>query len=476
MTKRAMECVIPHPVSVTFTSGSFALKDLRAIRAEEGLERFEGEALDLCRAFGIKASVVNEDVKEGLLYIRKDPSLAGEAFVLTVEEKSITLKGGDDAGLFYGLSALGQIFCAASCSGPLPAKIECGVIEDSPRFAWRSFMLDSARHFQSKETVKRIIRLLAAYRINVFHWHLTDSQGWRIAMDSVERKASSDAMSEGFYTREEIREIVEYAKSYFIQIVPEVDVPGHSKGFLAAYKQFACDGMEPGKEFCLGKPEVMEQLKKIFAELLEIFPESRYIHFGGDEADTTHWEQCPHCRKAMKDLGFSNMRQLENHFMVNLTRFAIEKGRIPIVWGTDTPFPADTVIQNWSGNIREPFPHVENGNPIIISFHTSYYFDYPANSAEPHETWMFGLPEESIYMADPFVIWEKEWKESMLGPEACLWTETVPQWRVWHKIQPRLAAYSEVVWSLPQHKDYAIFRERKELLKAAGYEEYLASL
>ena len=118
MTKRAMECVIPHPVSVTFTSGSFALKDLRAIRAEEGLERFEGEALDLCRAFGIKASVVNEDVKEGLLYIRKDPSLAGEAFVLTVEEKSMTLKGGDDAGLFYGLSALGQIFCAASCSGP----------------------------------------------------------------------------------------------------------------------------------------------------------------------------------------------------------------------------------------------------------------------------------------------------------------------------------------------------------------------
>ena len=475
MAKRVLECVIPHPVSVTFADGSFSLKDLHTVRAETGLERFEQEALDLCIAFGIKASASGAG-QGNTLYIGKDPSLAGESWVLKVEEKTITLKGGDDAGVFYALSALSQIFCTASCSGPANARIECGVIEDSPRFAWRSFMLDSARHFQSKETVKNVIRLLAAYRINVFHWHLTDSQGWRIAMDNVDRKASSDIMSEGFYTKEDLREIIEYAKKYFMQIVPEVDVPGHSKGFLAAYKEYACDGMEPGKEFCLGKPAVMEKLKKIYDELFEIFHESRYIHFGGDEADTTHWEQCPVCQKAMKELGFSNMRELENHFMVTLTRYAIEKGRVPIVWGTDTPFPADTVIQNWSGSIREPFPHVKNGNPIIISFHTSYYFDYPADAAEPQECWMFGLPEESVYMADPFVIWEKEWKESMLGPEACLWTETVPQWRVRRKILPRLAAYSEVAWSLPCHKDYFAFKERKAHLCAAGYEDYLATL
>jgi len=153
----------------------------------------------------------------------------------------------------------------------------------------------------------------------------------------------------------------------------------------------------------------------------------------------------------------------------------VEKGRTPIVWGTGTPFPEDTVVQAWL-DIREPAKHIANGNRCIMSVHTSYYFDYPADLSEPHESWMFALPAESVYMADPYVIWESDWKEGLLGPEACLWTEYVPEWRIVQKILPRLGAYAETAWSRPENKNWHDFLRRQEKLRAAGYEDYLRSL
>ncbi len=175
----------------------------------------------------------------------------------------------------------------------------------------------------------------------------------------------------------------------------------------------------------------------------------------------------------MKKGGFKTLRELENHFMRELTHFAVEKGRIPIVWGTGTPFPPETVIQAWL-DIREPAKHIGNGCKCIMSVHTSYYFDYPADLNEPHESWMFALPEEGVYMADPYVIWEQQWKDKLLGPEACLWTEYVPEWRIIRKILPRLGAYAETAWSRPENKAWHDFRRRHELLTAAGYEDYLS--
>ena len=469
----ALNCIIPVPKTVKITeSGSFHLNKISGIQTETGLERFACEAQEMLLNFGIFA-VPNIT---GELFIGLEHTLEKESWQIQIGRNGILLKGGDESGIFYAMQALIQVIAAASECGPGTAEIEYGTVEDSPRFGWRGFMLDSARHFQSVKTLKRIIRMMAAYRLNVLHWHLTDDQGWRIGTGkTVSNKTSLNLLTEGVYSKKELREVAAYAKKYFISIVPEVDVPGHSRSLLHAYSELACDPSDPDNELCIGRIETLPFLKRIYAELMDTFSDSQYIHFGGDEAATTQWEKCPHCQAAMTSGGFRDLRELENHFMRELTRFAVENGRTPIVWGTGSSFPEDTIIQAWL-DIREPHRHIGNGCKCIMSVHNSYYFDYPANLSEPHEPWMFSLSEESVYMADPYVIWEKEWKDHLLGPEACLWTETVPEWRIMQKILPRLGAYAETAWSCPERKDWYDFLNRSNRLRAAGYEDYLRFL
>lgn len=473
MKRTALNCLIPFPVSVSLAgNGKFMLKGLNSVYAEPGLERYRTEISKMLSAFGIH--VVAGD-RKSKLRIGLQSALDREGWQIKVDENGIDIRGGAEPGIFYALQAFTQITSAASTAGPTTAGIEYGTVKDSPRFGWRGFMLDPARHFQSVKTVKQIIRMMAAFRLNVLHWHLTDNQGWRFNTGIVSRKASLDKLTGGRYTRKDLEEIAAYAKKYFIEIVPEVDVPGHSRGLIHAYPELACDPAHPGNEICLGNPNTLPFLKKIFAELMEVFAESRYIHFGGDEAELTHWEKCPLCQKAMKKGKFKSLRELENHFMYQLTRFALENGRIPVVWGTESTFPKDTVVQT-TMDIREPEKHIRNGCKFIMSIHQSFYFDYPADMSEPDEPWMFMVPRESLYLADPYVIWEKQRKDFLLGPEACLWTEYVPEWRIIQKILPRLGAYAETTWSRPENKNWHDFLSREEYLRTSGYEDYLRSL
>ena len=470
----ALKTIVPAPVEIIpAVSGKFILSNLKTVSAASGLERFAVEAVDSLRFFGVNAEVISGS--EAQLTFALDSSLGAESWELEVSENAISITGGDSAGVFYALQALVQITAAASAEGPVPAAIECGKVKDSPRFGWRSFMLDPARHFQTVETVKRVIRMMASYRLNILHWHLTDSQGWRIKGGVVSEDACLNTMTSGAYTIDELKEIADYAEKYFVEIVPEVDVPGHSLGLATAYRNLACDPENPGIELCIGNPETLTFVKKVFAEILTIFPRSRYIHIGGDEAALTHWEKCPRCQAAVKAGNFKDLRELENHFMRQVAAFITENGRTPIVWGTGTPFDSNTVIQAWLDH-REPARHIANNCKCIMSVHNSYYFDYPADQNEAQRSWMYSLPEEAVYMADPFVIWESSWKDHLLGPEACLWTEYVPDWRVIQKILPRLGAYAEVAWSQVAVKDYYDFRRRSGWLRAAGYEEYLRSL
>ncbi len=470
MKQTALDCVIPVPASLVFSEGTFALSCLQSVFAPGDAASAGEEILRTAASFGIFCGLTDDP--DSSLRLKLDPSLGAESWKIRVEPSAVSISGGDKAGLFYAVAAFTQMLAAASSRGPSFAKLECGTVCDSPRFSWRGFMLDSARHFQSVETVKAVIRLMAHFRLNVFHWHLTDNQGWRIGTGIVSPETSRDALSPGRYSREDLLEVAAWARRHFVRIVPEVDIPGHSKGLVQAYPQFACNPAEINSEICIGHPDVKAFLKKIYAELFEIFPDSRYIHFGGDEAETSHWEKCPRCREAMKKGGFTTMRELENSFMVEMTRFAVEHGRTPVVWGTGTGFPSDTVVQAWL-DIREPLKHAAKGSKVIASVHNSYYFDYPADLSEPHETWMFGLQPENVYMADPYVIWEKQLKESMLGPEACLWTETVPEWRTVQKILPRIGAYAECAWSRPEQKEWYSFLRRKNQLLSAGYEDFL---
>ena len=471
MKNDPLHCMIPAPTEVKAAAeGTLRLETVRGIQAENGLEHLAEDAAEMLAGFGISASPgTGRGLRLGL-----DRPLGKESWQMWVGPEGIQLLGGDEAGLFYALQALTQVIAAASERGPAAAEIGYGTVTDSPRFGWRGLMLDSARHFQSVKTMKQVIRVLAAYRLNVLHWHLTDSLGWRIGTGTVPPEIPPNPLTKGAYSREELREIAEYAKKHHIAIVPEVDVPGHSDALLLAHPELACDPAAPGSELCLGNAETLPFLKRIFAELMDIFPDSRYIHFGGDEAETAHWEKCPRCQAAMTAGGFRTMRELENHFMRELTRFAVDNGRTPIVWGTGTVFPEETVIQAWL-DIREPSRQIGNGCRCIMSVFGSYYFDFPANPSEPHESWMFYLPPEGLYMADPYVIWEREWQDHLLGPEACLWTETVPEWRLMQKILPRLGAYAETAWSRPERKDWYDFLHRSDRLRSAGYEDYLRS-
>lgn len=466
------DAVLPIPSAIQKHDGAMPVSELKTFHVPEELQIFSDEIMRTAAFFGLR--FLPSPDPDADLVLKLNSGLGAEAWFMRIDPSSILIEGGGKAGLFYALAAFSQMLITALIKGPAGAVLNCGTACDKPRFGWRGLMLDSARHFQSKETVKAVIRLMAHFRLNTFHWHLTDGQGWRIASDLVPKLSNLAALSPGQYTPDDLREVAEFAGRHNIRIIPEIDIPGHSRGLLAAYPQYACDPAVPGKEFCLGNPETKEFLKKIFAELLSIFPDSPIIHLGGDEAETTHWENCPRCKAAMQAGGFRNMRELENSFMVDMTRFIVEQGRTPMLWGTCSgqAYPADTIIQSWL-DIREPLRVAPNGNKVVYSVHNSFYFDYPANLSEPFETWMFELSERGIYMADPYVIWEDRLKDTILGPEACLWTETVPEWRVMQKLLPRLAAYSECAWSPAEKKDWHGFLRRKELLEAAGYHDFL---
>lgn len=465
-----LNAVIPVPAFCTPSRGVLLPSALRNCCAAPEAKDF---IQHICRTFNFFGFCIDEGVSSPAVSLRFDADCGKEGFRLSISTDGIVLVAGGNNGFRYGISALTQMLFAACSRGADVAELECGEIADQPRFAYRSFMLDSARHFQSADTIRQLLFLLSALRINVFHWHLVDSQGWRLPLKCLPQlpKATQEA---GCYTKEELRSIAKLAQSLGIEIVPEIDVPGHSGGILKSFPQYACNPEQPGKEYCIGNPDSLAFIKAILSEVMEIFPDSRTIHLGGDEADTAAWEACPRCRKAMTDKGLNNPRELEHAFMLDLVNFVRSKGKRAMVWGicSDLAYPADTVIQAWL-DIREPLRVATHGNPVVFSVHTSLYFDYPARASEPQESWMFALPVEGVYMTDPWIIWKDKLEKTILGTEACLWTEQIPEWRVFPKIMPRIGAYAEVAWSEPSRKNYYDFVRRSDLLESAGYFDFV---
>jgi hexosaminidase len=281
MGNKTYSVLIPVPAQLEELSGKFKVKKLSsyAIAPE-----FSGVIPELKRVF----STLQIDCKEAdaAVFTVKTADLPDGAWEMTISESAITAFAGDLTGASYAVNALAQMLFAATITGNPQAALDTVKISDTPRFPVRSFHLDCARHFQEKELVKKFLRVLSLHRINTFHWHLADSCGWRYASKVAPLLDAKGEMCDGQYTVEEIREITHYAKSLGITVIPEVDVPGHSHYLLEHYPQFACNPSNPGNELCLGNPETMEFLKKIFAELMEIFPNSPIIHIGGDEALT----------------------------------------------------------------------------------------------------------------------------------------------------------------------------------------------
>ncbi|MCI5779574.1 MAG: beta-N-acetylhexosaminidase [Lentisphaeria bacterium] len=465
--------LIPAPLNVTASGTKFPLRRTETIAYPPEA----AVAVAKLRYAFAELRVEVTEAADAAIRLHTAPSLPESAWEMRITPEKIVISASGAPGFSHGAGALIQMATVAAREGLQGAYLDCGTVEDAPRFPWRGFLLDSARHFQSAETVKQVIRLLAEFRINSFHWHLTDNDSWRIESKHLPALAGKGRRDDGFYTRRDLREVTELARELGVRIIPEVDVPGHSEALLAARPDLACDSQNPGREFCLGNPDGKRLIRRLFDELMEFFPDSPVIHLGGDEADTAHWEQCPRCQQAMREQNCAAPRELENAFMADLVRYVAAKGRTPMLWGTCSgqKYPPEAIMQAWL-DIREPLRIAKDGNKVVYSIHTSLYFDYPSDLSEPLENWMFQLSEQGVYMTDPYVIWEEQLKDVILGPEACLWTETVPEWRVLRKILSRLPAYAECAWSRPDRKDYYDFIRRRDQLKSAGYFELLRKL
>ncbi len=469
MSSRTFDCLVPVPEKAVFSDGNFLISGLHAVSFPREADTAFAFLKSFCHVLKISLSESAPEVA-GLIF-QTDPSAKPEAWQLNISPEKIIVSASGRNGFLYAAGALAQMLTAGMSRGRgKTAYLDCCHAEDAPRFPWRGFMLDSARHFQSAGTVRKLLHLLAAFRINSFHWHLSDNQAWRWETNRVPGLAGKGEIEDGFYTRDELRGIAALSARLGIRIVPEIDVPGHSRRVLSMRPDLACDSAQPGNEFCLGNPESAVFIKGLLAELMEIFPDSPVIHLGGDEAAAAHWEKCPRCQAVLKERNLQTFRQLENEFMNDLNRFVLSKGRTPMMWGTCSgqKYDPGTIMQAWL-DIREPLRLAENGNKVVYSVHNSLYFDYPADLSEPHENWMFALPEQGVHMTEPYMVWPDQVKDAILGTEACLWTESVPEWRVVQKILPRLFAYSECAWSLPERKEYNDFVRRRKGLESAGY-------
>lgn len=388
-----------------------------------------------------------------------------ESYTLEVTDHKIVVKATYATGLFRGLQTLLQLLETHSSTGALPAMY----IEDQPAFAHRGMLFDVCRHFFDKEVVKNYIDLLAFYKMNTLHWHLTEDQGWRIAIDaytklteiSAWRTLQDGSQYGGFYTKDEIREVVEYARQHHIQVIPEIEIPGHAQAALAAYPQFSCAGgpIEVANDwgvfkeiYCAGNDSTFIFLKTVLTEVMDLFP-SQFIHIGGDEAPKARWEKCKRCQQRITREGLADEHELQSWFIGEIDEFLQKNNRTLIGWdeileGGLTP---GAVVQSWRGT-EGGINAAKAGQYAIMSPTSHCYFDYDLRAIDLKKVYGFNPIPESL---------SEEYQHFILGGECNLWTEHIPDRKTLDRQAfPRLTAMSEVLWTAPEIRDFDHFRNR----------------
>jgi len=424
--------------------------------------------------------------------------LGDEGYELTVRPEGITLRATACAGLFYAAQSLTQRIhqhraSAGENGGPL-ADLPCVTIQDKPRFAWRGFMLDSARHFQPVELILKLIDQLAALKLNRLHWHLTDDQGWRLEVLGYPRLTGVGAGRSngggsrgepggrygGYYTQEQAREVVAYARLRQVTVIPEIEMPGHNLAALAAYPELGCHdgsyevtgewGILDGV-FCAGREQTFTFLQNVLAEVAELFP-GGYLHVGGDERKPGLWDNCPRCRGVRQEHGLADESALQKWFMDRVSQYIhTALGRRSIAWGDniDAGGTECQIVHGWLP--EQTSKAARQGLDTLNSTHNWVYLDYPETEKELAENkpdWMMVLPLERVYQFDPIPSdLEPEHHRHVLGSEAHLWTEHVPdEAELYHQLTPRLLAFAEAVWSPVELRDFEDFKKRLAVQQA----------
>ena len=505
--------VLPVPRSEIYGGGTFRLSAATPVVAVSDDERtaWAVGALDELYAsvFGPEAQPRRTDAAaDGAVRFVCSDAMEAEEYRLTVDSDRIEIVSGGPEGAFYAVQTLRQLLPHAAFSGADAVEIPCVAIEDGPCLAYRGLMLDVARHFFTVEEVKRTLDLMAMHKLNVFHWHLTDDQGWRIEIrkypeltrvGSVRKRTlvGRDPGGEydetcrydetpygGFYTQEEIREVVDYAARRFITVIPEIEFPGHAVAALASYPWLGCTGERyevrqtwdiDDRVFCPGRETTFEFMEGVLEEVLELFP-SEYIHIGGDECPTKMWERCPACRARMAAEGLTRPRQLQGYATARIERFLLERGRRLIGWDEmlDGGVTPTAVVMSWrgtEGGVRA----ARQGNEVVMAPTTHCYFDYyqTADTVGEPLAWGGCLPVGQDYSLDPLEGLSADERRFVRGVQANLWTEYIADFeQAQYMLLPRLSALAEVAWSLDR-KDVAGYRSRAERLRglydACGY-------
>jgi len=490
--------IIPEPVHTELHKDYFSINQKTVIQTDLTSSELAKLAEMLADKLGLGNNIIGKSENPGHNYIlltlvtEPNAEIGQEGYELEVNRTFIKIQGNSPAGIFYGLQTLYQL---------MPAEIEATTRENSvtwfvqackitdyPRFSYRGMHLDVCRHMFPVEFIKKYIDLMAIHKMNRFHWHLTEDQGWRLEIKKYPllteigawRKSSPVGRNEGqdsipygmFYTQEEAREIVAYAAERYVTVIPEIELPGHAQAALAAYPELSCTGGPfevwtwwgvSEEIFCAGNEKVFQFLEGVLTEVMDIFP-SAYIHIGGDEAPKTRWEACPKCQKRIKTEGLKDEHELQSYFVTRIERYLNANGRNIIGWDEilEGGLAPNATVMSWRGT-EGGIAAARMGHDVIMSPGSPCYFDHyqadPAN--EPLAICCFN-PLEKVYAFNP-VPEELNEKEAthILGAQGNVWTEYMKtSEHVEYMAYPRAIALAEVLWSPESKRNYDNFLSR----------------
>lgn len=504
--------IIPIPYKAEMKEGYFRInrKTEILIRSQDAdmLMVADGIKDKLSKATGrsITISRINGNQSGNSIFLNLDPALEAktgkEGYNLSVNKSKIEISAAEPAGLFYGVQTLYQLLPPGIYANPdsladegIDLKIPCCEVTDMPAFPWRGMHLDVSRHFFPKEFIKKYIDLIALHKMNIFHWHLTDDNGWRIQIDRyplltevagwrADRSGvpwddckpqgpGEPASYGGFYTKADIREIIEYARQRFVTIIPEIEMPGHSSEVFAAYPEFSCSGKKTTVQtgsywpnidiFCAGKDGTFTFIENILDEVSELFP-SEYIHIGGDEADKTAWKACPDCQARIRKEGLSGVDELQSYFVKRIEKYLNAKGKKLIGWdeilqGGVAP---GATIMSWQG-YEGGIDAARQGHEVVMCPVSHCYFDYYQADPEFQPKANGGLTSlKKVYSFSPVPIdLSGEERKMILGGQGNLWTEYISTTSyAEYMALPRMTALAEVLWSPAGARDWNDFQSR----------------
>ena len=492
--------IIPLPSTYELKPGTFYITGQSSI----GIDKSDPEMTALANYF-------NEEISDAtgfslpvnnsgtiIFQLGEHKELGEEGYQLSISADQLILSAYKHHGIFNGIQSVLQLLPPEIKSKTVQAdatwSINCIEVTDKPQFAWRGLMLDVGRHFFTKQEVKKFIDQMAEYKYNVFHWHLTDDQGWRLEVKSLPRLTAigawraprvgnwwerepqlpTDSLSYGgYYTTEDIREIVEYAQQRYVTIVPEIDIPGHSMAALSAYPEISCTGgpfhVNVGNTFyteienslCAGNEQTFEVLDSVFAAVARLFP-SPYIHIGGDECYKGFWEKCPKCKMRMQKEHLKNLEELQSYFVKRVAAMVQKRGKQVIGWDEilEGGLAPETIVMSWRG-MKGGIEAAKQGHSVIMTPTDHCYLDFYQGdpTVEPNTYSMLRLQDCYKYQLIP----DSVDASMIMGGQGNLWTESVPHYRqVEYMIWPRALAISETLWTDARLRNWKFFVNRVE--------------